>query len=187
MVFQQPIRFAVAARTNVEFGRVDVESAPEDVARAGADAGVATTIGTLANGWETLLSSEYAGGTDLSGGEWQKIGLARALFAVRHGASVLILDEPAANLDARSEARLHRQFLELTEGVTTVVISHRFSTVRQAASIVVLDGGRVVEQGTHDELVALDGSYAEMFRLQASRFTDPPEPEPTRPTRMGRL
>jgi ATP-binding cassette subfamily B protein len=187
VVFQQPIRFAVAARTNVEFGRVDVESAPEDVARAGADAGVATTIGTLANGWETLLSSEYAGGTDLSGGEWQKIGLARALFAVRHGASVLILDEPAANLDARSEARLHRQFLELTAGVTTVVISHRFSTVRQAASIVVLDGGRVVEQGTHDELVALDGSYAEMFRLQASRFTDPPEPEPTRPTGMGRL
>jgi ATP-binding cassette, subfamily B, bacterial len=187
VVFQQPTRFAVAARTNVEFGRVDVEPVLEDVARAGADAGVANTIGTLAKGWETLLSSEYAGGTDLSGGEWQKIGLARALFAVRHGASVLILDEPAANLDARSEARLHRHFLELTEGVTTVVISHRFSTVRQAASIVVLDGGRVAEQGTHDELIALDGSYAEMFRLQASRFADPPEPEPTGPMGMGRL
>jgi ATP-binding cassette subfamily B protein len=168
-VFQNSTRFALAARANVEFGRVSVAGS---VSEAAAAAGVDDVIASLPGGWDTPLSSEYDGGVDLSGGEWQKIGLARALYAVSHGASVLVLDEPAAHLDARAEARLYARFLELTSGLTTIVISHRFSTVRQASSIVVLDNGRVVEQGTHDSLLALDGAYAEMFRLQAARFSE---------------
>jgi ATP-binding cassette subfamily B protein len=169
-VFQDSTRFPFDARTNVAFGRVDAVADPAGVRAAARAAGVADVLDGLPQGWDTPLSSEYSGGVDLSGGEWQKVGLARALYAVGHGARVLILDEPAAHLDARAEARLYEQFLAITEGLTTVVISHRFSTVRQASSIVVLDGGRVVEQGSHDELVARGGPYAEMFRLQAARF-----------------
>jgi ATP-binding cassette subfamily B protein len=169
-VFQDSTRFELTAHTNVAFGRVDAAPGRSGVEDAGVDAGVAGAIGRLPGGWDTPLSSEYAGGADLSGGEWQKVGLARALFAVRHGAGVLILDEPAAHLDARAEAELYRRFLALTQGLTTIVISHRFSTVRQASSIAVLDGGRVAEQGSHDELLALGGGYAQMFQLQAARF-----------------
>jgi ABC-type multidrug transport system fused ATPase/permease subunit len=125
----------------------------------------------LPHGWDTILSRQYTGGTDLSGGEWQRIALARALFAVEGGARLLILDEPTANLDVRAEAELYDRFLELTTGLTTVVISHRFSTVRRADRIAVLADGRVVEQGTHDELMAADGRYALLFRLQAERFS----------------
>jgi len=156
----------------VAFGRIDAAADTAGIDVAADEAGLAEAIGALPRGWDTMLSSEYPEGADLSGGEWQKLGLARALFAVHHGASVLILDEPAAHLDARAEARLYQRFLAMTKGVTTIVISHRFSTVRQASSIVVLDDGRVTEQGTHAELVERGGLYAEMFRLQASRFDD---------------
>jgi ATP-binding cassette subfamily B protein len=138
---------------------------------AAESAAVAALVAGLPRGWDTVLSAEYTDGVDLSGGEWQKMALARALFAVNHGAGILILDEPAAHLDARSEAHLYERFLSLTEGLTTVVISHRFSTVRQASSIVVMDGGGVIEQGSHDELLVLGGEYAKMFNLQAVRFT----------------
>jgi ATP-binding cassette, subfamily B, bacterial len=172
-VFQDSTRFELPARTNVEFGRIHAAGDQAGIEAAAATAGVDGAIDGLRNGWDTPLSSAYAGGTDLSGGEWQKVGLARALFGVRHGATVLILDEPAAHLDARAEAQLYERFLAMTEGLTTIVISHRFSTVRQASSIVVLDGGRLVEHGSHDELMARDGAYATMFRLQAARFVDP--------------
>jgi ATP-binding cassette, subfamily B, bacterial len=129
-------------------------------------------IESLPHGWDTILSPEYTHGVDLSGGQWQRIALARAFFAVEAGARLLILDEPTAALDVRAEAELYNRFLELTEGLTTILISHRFSTVRRADYIVVLADGAVVEAGTHDELVARDGRYAEMFRLQAARFTD---------------
>jgi ATP-binding cassette, subfamily B, bacterial len=175
-VFQDSTRFALPAATNVGFGRLDVAGDRAGVEAAGRSAGVADAIAGLPRGWDTPLSSEYPGGADLSGGEWQKVGLARALFAVAHGASVLILDEPAAHLDARAEAALHDRFLALTRGLTTIVISHRFSTVRQADRIVVLDDGGVVEQGSHRELLAREGAYAEMFRLQAARFVDPMRP-----------
>jgi ATP-binding cassette subfamily B protein len=132
--------------------------------------GIRELIESLPNGLDTVLSSEYEDGTDLSGGQWQRIALARALFAVQGGAKVLILDEPAAALDVRAEAELYEQFLDITAGLTTVVISHRFSTVRRADRIVVLDGGRVVEDGSHAELMALGGRYAEAFTLQASRL-----------------
>ena len=107
---------------------------------------------------------------DLSGGQWQRIALARALYAVDRGARVLVLDEPTAQLDVRAEAAFYDRFLELTAGVTTLVISHRFATVRRADRIAVLDGGRITELGSHAKLVAAGGSYAEMFTLQAARF-----------------
>jgi ATP-binding cassette subfamily B protein len=167
VVFQHPLRLPMSAYTNVRFGRADA-SPDAAVERAGAT----SVIEALPNGWETVLSAEFDGGVEVSGGEWQRLGLARALYAVEQGASVLVLDEPAAHLDARSEAELYRRFLDLTAGLTTIVISHRFSTVRQASSIVVLDEGRIIEQGSHDELIKRDGTYAHLFRLQAARFED---------------
>ena len=169
-VFQDSLRLELPARLNVGFGRPEAADDLQAVRAAAETAGVADVVAALPNGWNTPLSAEYAGGADLSGGEWQKLGLARALFAVRHGADVLVLDEPAAHFDARAEADLYARFLVITEGVTTIVISHRFSTVRQASTIVVVDEGRIVEQGSHAELLAAGGRYAEMFQLQASRF-----------------
>jgi ATP-binding cassette subfamily B protein len=172
VAFQDSVHYEMPARTNVGFGSVADANDLDGVRDAAGAAGAAEAIEALPLGWDTILSSNYRDGADLSGGEWQKVGLARALFAVRHGACVLILDEPAAHLDARAEAQLYERFLAITSGVTTIVISHRFSTVRQASSIAVLKGGRVTEQGTHDELMQLGGEYAEMFRLQAARFED---------------
>ena len=120
--------------------------------------------------WDTVLSRELPGGAELSGGQWQRLALARALFATFHGARVLVLDEPTAALDVRAEARFYERFHEITAGLTTLVISHRFATVRRAQRIYVLDGGVITEQGSHDELVAAGGTYAEMYRLQAARF-----------------
>jgi ATP-binding cassette subfamily B protein len=179
VVFQQPLRFPLPAFDNVRFGRVDAEPSIAAAEAAVEKAGARSIVDSLPDGWNTVLSPEFDGGVELSGGEWQRLGLARALYAVRNGASVLILDEPAAHLDARSEAELYRRFLDLTAGLTTVVISHRFSTVRQASSIVVLDEGRVIEQGSHEELITLDGTYAHMFRLQAARFDDNDVPAAT--------
>jgi ATP-binding cassette subfamily B protein len=103
-------------------------------------------------------------------GQWQRVAIARALMAVEGGANVLVLDEPTANLDVRAEAAFFDRFLELTEGLTTILISHRFSTVRRADRIVVLEQGQVIEDGTHEKLLAADGRYAELFHLQAARF-----------------
>jgi ATP-binding cassette subfamily B protein len=169
-VFQDSARFALPAAENVGLGHVAALGDRDGVRAAAEDAGIAGAVEALPSSWDTVLSPEFADGTDLSGGQWQRLALARALFAVRHGAGVLILDEPAAQLDARAEARLHERFLRLTQGLTTIVISHRFSTVRQASSIAVLDDGRLAEQGTHDQLMAMGGRYAEMFRVQAARF-----------------
>uniref|UniRef100_UPI0032EB6A70 ABC transporter ATP-binding protein n=1 Tax=Streptomyces sp. HSW2009 TaxID=3142890 RepID=UPI0032EB6A70 len=176
---QNSLRFALSAHDNIAlgglgesgaFGGLDDRAVVADVRAAAERAGIAAEIEALPLGWATPLSASYAGGADLSGGQWQRLALARALFAVGQGADLLILDEPAAHLDVRAEARLYEEFWELTRGVTTVVISHRFSTVRQAHRIVVIDGGRVVEGGTHGELMAAEGKYAAMFRLQAAQF-----------------
>jgi ATP-binding cassette subfamily B protein len=173
-IFQDFIRYEMTAAANVGYGAIDVSS-PERLRQAAERAGAADVIDRLPKGWDTPLSRRLTDGVDLSGGEWQRIALARAIYAVDAGAGVLVLDEPTANLDVRAEAEIYDRFLELTRGITTIVISHRFSTVRRADRIVVLDAGRIVEDGTHDELLVARGRYARMFSLQAARFTDAEE------------
>jgi ABC-type multidrug transport system fused ATPase/permease subunit len=160
-VFQDFIRFELPLRDNVA-----PQGAPDDDIRlALADAGA----GDLAN-LDTILSRAYEGGTDLSGGQWQRIALARALCAVRTGAGIIILDEPTAQLDVRGEAEIFDRILAATRRCTTILISHRFSTVRHADRICVIEDGKVAEFGTHDQLMALGGRYRTMFDLQAKRF-----------------
>jgi len=174
-IFQDFLRYNLPARDNVGFGGLAMAGDQAALDRAAAKAGVLERIQRLPAGWDTPLSRHFTGGADLSGGEWQRIALARALFAVEAGARVLILDEPTANLDVRAEAELYDQFLDLTRGLTTLLISHRFSTVRRADCICVLEGGRVIELGGHEALMAKGGRYAEMFTLQSQRFVDAPE------------
>ncbi len=169
-VFQDYVQFELSAYDNVAFGALANRHDAAGVADAASLAGAAAVVERLPAGWDTPLSRELSDGAQLSGGEWQRLALARALFAIRSGAGVLILDEPTAALDVRGEAEVYERFLELTRGVTTVVISHRFSTVRRADQIVVIEGGRVLERGTHDELIAAKGRYAAMYWLQAKRF-----------------
>jgi ATP-binding cassette, subfamily B, bacterial len=165
-VFQDFTRFELPLRDNVAPGGAsdeDVRAALEEAGAAGlADLG-------------TVLSRGYEGGTDLSGGQWQRVALARALCAVRRGAGVVLLDEPTAQLDVRGEAEIFERILRATRRATTILISHRFSTVRHADRICVLEQGRVIELGSHDELMALGGRYRTMFDLQAQRFVESEE------------
>ena len=170
VIFQDFTRYDMSAADNVGFGARQPRGGSAELSRAADRAGVRTTIERLPHGWDTVLSRQYTRGTELSGGEWQRIALARALFAVESGATLLALDEPTANLDVRAEQELFERFLELTSGLTTILISHRFSTVRRADRICVLHEGRIAESGTHDELVDLGRLYATMFQLQAARF-----------------
>jgi ATP-binding cassette subfamily B protein len=176
VIFQQFARFEVSAADNIAYGAVQERDDRDGIAAAARAAGIAEALRGLPRGLDTPLARHLTGGADLSGGQWQRIALARVLFALRHGAGILVLDEPTAALDIRAEARFFDEFAELTRGATTLLISHRFSTVRHADQIVVLDQGRVAEQGNHDELLARGGRYAELFRLQADRFTDEADP-----------
>lgn len=171
-IFQDFVRYHLPARDNVGFGDIEAASSQKQLEEAASKAGARQIIEGLPAGWDTLLSRQYTGGVDLSGGEWQKIALARAMMAAASHPGLLVLDEPTANLDVRAEAEIFDRFLELTHGLTTIVISHRFSTVRKADRICVLHGGRVAEKGTHEELLSVGGHYAEMFQLQASRFAE---------------
>lgn len=164
-VTQDFARLPLSALENVLLGKGD-----RDVWSAAARSGAAGFVGALPNGWDTVLSAEFDGGVDLSTGQWQRLALARALVAVEAGAGLLILDEPAAALDVRAEADLVDRYLEHTEGVSSLIISHRFSVVRPADRIVVLAEGRIVESGSHDELMGAGGQYASMFALQADRY-----------------
>jgi ABC-type multidrug transport system fused ATPase/permease subunit len=167
-VFQDFIRFELSLRDNVA-----PAGAPDTVIQqALAEAGAAH-LATL----DTILSRAYRNGTDLSGGQWQRIALARALCAVKLGAGLVLLDEPTAQLDVRGEREIFNRVLEATRNTTTILISHRFSTVRHADRICVLEHGRVVEFGTHDELMSACGRYRTMFDLQASRFGEPDDHE----------
>ncbi len=160
-VFQDFIRFELPLRDNVAPGGAPDGVIEQSIVEAGAS-GLA--------GLDTVLARGYPGGTDLSGGQWQRVALARALCAVRQGAGLVLLDEPTAQLDVRGEAEIFDRVLAATRHTTAILISHRFSTVRHADRICVLEHGKVVELGTHDELMAKGGRYRTMFELQASRF-----------------
>jgi ATP-binding cassette subfamily B protein len=160
-VFQDFIRFELPLRDNVA-----PAGAPDGPIVAALVQAGALDLASL----DTPLAKGYPGGTDLSGGQWQRVALARALCAVELGAGVVLLDEPTAQLDVRGEAEIFERILETTRQCTTILISHRFSTVRQADRICVLEHGRVVELGSHDELMASGGRYRTMFELQAERF-----------------
>ncbi|HYF44976.1 MAG TPA: ABC transporter ATP-binding protein, partial [Acidimicrobiales bacterium] len=160
-VFQDFIRFELPLRDNVAPSGATDESVLAALDDAGA-AGLAEL--------DTPLARGYEGGTDLSGGQWQRVALARALCAVREGAGLVLLDEPTAQLDVRGEAEIFDRILAATRSATTILVSHRFSTVRHADRICVLEDGRVVELGSHDELMAAGGRYRTMFELQAQRF-----------------
>ncbi|TDB75479.1 ABC transporter ATP-binding protein [Micromonospora sp. KC723] len=177
VIFQDFAKYEISAAANIGYGAIDAADDHEGIVMAARSAGIADELERLPRRLDTPLTKQVAGGTDLSGGQWQRVALARALFALRHGSPVVVLDEPTASLDVRAEARFFDEFAELTQGATTLLISHRFSTVRQADHIVVLEDGRVVEQGSHHELITLDGRYARLFRLQADRFTDVAQPE----------
>ena len=169
-VFQDFIRLELPLRDNVA-----PRGAPDEVVRAALESAGAANLAPL----DTVLARGYAGGTDLSGGQWQRVALARALSAVRLGATVVLLDEPTAQLDVRGEAEIFDRLLAATRHSTTILISHRFSTVRHADRICVLEHGRVIELGAHDELMALGGRYRTMFDLQAERFNVPADEEGT--------
>jgi ATP-binding cassette subfamily B protein len=160
-VFQDFIRLELPLRDNVA-----PAGASDEVVRAALASAGAQHLATL----DTILARGYDGGTDLSGGQWQRVALARALCAVKLGAGVVLLDEPTAQLDVRGEAEIFDRILAETRHCTTILISHRFSTVRHADRICVLERGRVIELGTHDELMSLGGRYHTMFNLQAQRF-----------------
>ncbi|MDM7854899.1 ABC transporter ATP-binding protein [Cellulomonas alba] len=170
VIFQDFVRYELSAADNIAFGAVATARTDAAVRDAAEKAGILDVVDGLPSGFETPLSRSYEGGADLSGGQWQRIAIARSLYALGAGARVLVLDEPTSALDVRAEAAFFERFVELTRGVTSVLISHRFSSVRHADRIVVVDGGRVVEQGTHDELLATGGTYARLFHLQAERF-----------------
>jgi ATP-binding cassette subfamily B protein len=175
VVFQDFARYPLPAADNVSFGAIEHGGDTQGIEAAADRAGARSFIESLPSSWDTPLSREFTGGADLSGGQWQRVALARALFAARHGASILVLDEPTSWMDVRGEAEFFERFLEITAGLTTIIISHRFSTVRLADDICVLDEGRLVEHGSHSELLEADGRYARMFSLQASRFVEPGE------------
>lgn len=170
VVFQDSVRLGLSLADNVAPGAPRDAATWTELEAVLADAGLPGLAARLPHGLDTPLRPDFDGGVDLSGGQWQRIALARLLFRVRRGATTVVLDEPTAALDVRAEAELFARLLELTAGLTRILISHRFATVRGADRIAVLDGGRITELGTHDQLLATGGSYATMFTQQAARL-----------------
>jgi ATP-binding cassette subfamily B protein len=168
VVFQDFARYQLTARENVGFGEVHHLQDDVQIARAVQRGGAETVVDALAAGIDTQIGRWFKDGVELSGGQWQKIALARAFM--RESADILVLDEPTAALDAEAEHAVFLRFRELTRGKTSILISHRFPTVRMADRILVIDHGRVVEEGTHASLVASNGRYAHLFALQAQGY-----------------
>jgi ATP-binding cassette subfamily B protein len=167
VIFQDFMRYEMTARENIAVGRVEQVHTSEEIESAAEKSLASGVVKRLRTGYDQMLGRRFEGGVDLSGGEWQKLALARAYL---RDAQLLILDEPTASLDARSELEVFERFAELTFGKMALLISHRFSTVRMADRIVVIEGGRLVEEGSHSQLLAASGRYAAMFEMQAASY-----------------
>ncbi|MGA2888822.1 MAG: ABC transporter ATP-binding protein [Terracidiphilus sp.] len=167
VIFQDFMHYEMTAHENIAVGRVEVPHTIDEIEYAARKSLASEVIAKLHGGYEQMLGRRFEGGVDLSGGEWQKLALARAYL---RNAQLLILDEPTAALDARSEFEVFQRFAELTHGKMALLISHRFSTVRMADRIVVLEAGRLVEEGSHSQLITLGGRYAAMFEMQAASY-----------------
>src|SRR3954447_21092391 len=172
-LFQDYVKYHLTAMDNIKFGRIERADDTDAAVAAARQTGADKVISQLSQGYDTRLGLQFNGGTELSGGQWQRLALARAFF---RDASLLVLDEPTASLDARAEHELFSQMQRLAEGRSVLLISHRFSSVRSADRIYVLEDGRIIETGTHDALIAQGGHYAELFRLQAAAYLDSSEP-----------
>jgi ATP-binding cassette, subfamily B, bacterial len=167
VIFQDFMRYEMTARENINVGRVESEHSQAEIEAAAHKSLAESVIAKLPGGYDQMLGRRFETGVELSGGEWQRVALARAYL---RDAQLLVLDEPTAALDAKSELEVFERFAELTLGKMALLISHRFSTVRMADRIVVLEGGRLVEEGTHAQLIALGGRYASMFEMQAASY-----------------
>jgi len=167
-MFQDYVTYQATAAENIGLGELDHIEDRERVEQAAVKGGADSLLGRLPDGWDTPLGKWFDGGVELSGGEWQKIALGRAFM---RDARILVLDEPTSALDAQAEFELFARLRRLAAGRTAIYISHRFSTVRQADRILFLEHGALVEEGTHDELMALGGRYARLFTLQAAAYT----------------
>jgi len=167
VIFQDFVRYDLAARDNIAVGKIESRFDEARIIESAKKSLASEVLEGLDSGLDHMLGRRFEGGANLSGGEWQKIALARAYM---RDAQLLVLDEPTAALDARAEHEVFQRFSELTAGRMAVLISHRFSTVRMADRIIVIEGGRVVEDGSHEELLALRGQYAELFTLQAKGY-----------------
>jgi ATP-binding cassette, subfamily B, bacterial len=169
IIFQDYIRFQMKAGENIAVGNIEQLQALPAIEAAAHKSLADTVVDQLPDGYQQVLGKRFANGVELSGGQWQKIALARAYM---RDAQLLILDEPTAALDARAEHEVFLRFAELIEGKSAVLISHRFSTVRMAERILFLENGQMLEYGSHEELLAQNGKYAELFRLQARGYAD---------------
>jgi ATP-binding cassette, subfamily B, bacterial len=177
VLFQDFVHYPLTVAENVAASAADQPATDAALTEALRQADALDLVQHLPDGMDTQLTRLRTGGTDLSGGQWQRIALARVLYAAQHGSDVVVLDEPTAHLDVRAEAEFFDRVVGAVSQATVVLISHRLSTIRRADQIVLLNGGTVTESGTHNELLDFDGEYARLFRLQAARFTDPTDLE----------
>jgi ATP-binding cassette subfamily B protein len=167
VIFQDYMRYDMLASENIGVGRIENVEEEQRIIRSAEKSLAAGVVESLPQKYQQMLGRRFEGGTDLSTGQWQKVALARAYM---RDAQILILDEPTASLDARAEFEVYQRFVDLTAGKMAILISHRFSTVRMADRIFVLAEGQIVEQGNHQQLVALGGRYAELFEMQAAGY-----------------
>jgi ATP-binding cassette subfamily B protein len=172
VLFQDFNRYPLSVEDNITMAAPEHADDKDGVRRAAVRAGADSLIDELPSGYDTVLGRQRHGGSELSGGQWQRIAIARAIFAAEHGRRLLILDEPTAHLDVEAEAEFYRQVVGAVPGTTVVLISHRLSTTRNADRIVLIGNGTVLEQGDHDSLMRADGTYARLFSLQAARFVE---------------